>query len=65
MDIKLSPFTKEELDTVLRKIKNRKAAWLDEISPEIWKTRQFDDTATQSIIKIRWTDGEGVHPSLP
>ena len=28
---------------VLRKIKNRKAAGLDEIPPEIWKTRQFDD----------------------
>ena len=35
-DIKLGPFTKEELDSVLRKTKNRKAA-------EVWKTRQFDD----------------------
>ena len=26
-----------------RKIKNRKAAGLDEIPPEVWKTRQFDD----------------------
>ena len=43
MDIKLGPFTKEELDTVLRKIKNKKATGLDEISPEVWKTRQFDD----------------------
>ena len=42
LDIKLSPFTKEP-DSVLRKIKNRKAAELDEISPEVWKTRQFDD----------------------
>ncbi len=38
MDIKLGPF-----DSVLRKIKNRKAAGLDEIPPEVWKTRQFDD----------------------
>ena len=37
------PFTLEELDSVLRKIKNRKAAGLDEIPPELWKTRQFDD----------------------
>ena len=37
------PFTQEELDSVLRKIKNRKAAGLDEIPPEVWKTRQFDD----------------------
>ena len=43
LDIKLGPFTKEELDSVLKKIKNRKAAGLDEIPPELWKTRQFDD----------------------
>ena len=43
LDIKLGPFTQEELDLVLRKIKNRKAAGLDEIPPEVWKTRQFDD----------------------
>ena len=42
LDIKLGPFT-QELDSILRKIKNRKAARLDEIPPEIWKTRQFDD----------------------
>ena len=43
LDIKLDPFTKEELGTVLRNIRNRKAAGLDEIPPEVWKTRQFDD----------------------
>ena len=43
LDIKLGPLTQEELDSVLRKIKNRKAAGLDEIPPEVWKTRQFDD----------------------
>ena len=42
LDIKLGSFT-QELDSVLRKIKNRKAAGLDEIPPEVWKTRQFDD----------------------
>ena len=42
LDIKPVPFT-QELDSVLRKIKNRKAAGLDEIPPEVWKTRQFDD----------------------
>ena len=31
LDIKLGQFTQEELDSVLRKIKNRKAAGLDEI----------------------------------
>ena len=43
MDIKVGPFTQEELDSVLRKIKKRKAAGLDEIAPEVSKTRQFDD----------------------
>ena len=43
LDIKQGPFTLEELDSVLRKIKNRKAAELDEIPPKVWKTRQFDD----------------------
>ena len=49
LDIKLGPFTKEELDSVLRKIKNRKAAGLDEIPPEIWKTRQFGDIMQRSL----------------
>ena len=40
---KQGPFTQEELDSVLKKIKNRKAAGLDEIPPEVWKIRQFDD----------------------
>ena len=43
LDIKLRQFTQEELDSVLRKIRNRKAAGLDEIPLEIWKTREFDD----------------------
>ena len=47
LDIKLEPFTLEELDSVPRKIKNRKAAGLDEIPPEVWKTRQFDNILVQ------------------
>ena len=43
LDIKLGPFTKEELNSVLRKIKNRKAARFDKIHPEVWKTKQFDN----------------------
>ena len=34
LDIKLGQFTQGELDSVLRKIKNRKVAGLDEIPPE-------------------------------
>ena len=41
LDIKLGQFTQKELDSVVRKIKNRKAAGLDKIPPEIWKTRDF------------------------
>ena len=41
LDIKLGPFTLE-VDSVLRKIKNRKVAGLDEIPREVWKTKQFD-----------------------
>ena len=40
IDIKLGQFTQEELDVVLTKIKNRKAANLDKIPPEV---RKFDD----------------------
>ena len=47
LDITLGPFTQEELDSVLRKINNRKAAGLDEIPAEVWKTRQFDDILLQ------------------
>ena len=34
---------KEEPDVVLTKIKNRKAAGLDQILSEVWKTRKFDN----------------------
>ena len=64
LDIKLGPFTQEELDSVLRKIKNRKAAGLDEIPPEVWKTRQFDDILFRHCNAVynqnpieRWTKG--------
>ncbi len=57
LDIKQGQFTQEELDSVLREIKNRKAAGLDEILPEVWKTRQFDnilpDTVMPYIIKTQ------------
>ena len=41
LDIKLGPFTLEELNSVFRKIKNIKAAGFDEIPPEVWKNRKF------------------------
>ena len=42
-DIKQGQSTQEKLYSVLRKIKNRKAAGLYEIPPEVWKTKEFDD----------------------
>ena len=41
LDIKLGQFMLE-LNSVLRKIKNRKATGIDEIPSEVWKTREFD-----------------------
>ena len=64
LDIKLGQFTQEELDVVLTKIKNRKAASLDEIPPEEWKTSKCDDilfrycnTIYKQNTRDRWTKG--------
>ena len=46
LDIELGQFT-QELNIVITKIKNRKAARLDEIPPEVWKTRKFNDLLLQ------------------
>ena len=54
----------EELVSVQRKIKYRKAAGLEEAPPEVWKTREFDNKLflhcnalnNQNIID-RWTKG--------
>ena len=42
-DIKVGVFNQEEFSVVLSKIKNKKPSSLDEIYPEIWMTRTFDD----------------------
>ena len=67
LDIKLGQFT-QELDLVLRKIKNRKAAGLDEIPPKVWKTREFDNILLRHCNAVynqntmdRWTKG-CIHP---
>ena len=43
LDFKLGKFIEEELHRKLKQIKNKKAADLDEIPPEIWKAKRFDD----------------------
>ena len=70
LDIKLRQFAQEELDVVLTKIKIRKVAGLDEISPEVWKTRKFNDILLRYCNAIydqntieRWTKG-GIFPLL-
>ena len=64
LDIKLGQFSQEELDLVLRKIKNRRVARLDEILPEVWKIREFNDILLQHCNAVynqniidRWTKG--------
>ena len=64
LDIKLGQFTQEELDSVLRKNLNKKAAGLDEITPEVWKTREFDKILLPHCNAVykqntinRWTKG--------
>ena len=63
LDIKLEQFT-QELDSVIRKIKNRKAAGLDEIPPKVGKTMEFDVIVLQHCNAVynkntidRWTKG--------
>ena len=43
LDIKLRQLTQEELIIVLTRIKSGKAAGLDKMTPEVWKTRKLDD----------------------
>ena len=43
LDFKLDRSHKKNSTRFSEKIKNGKAAGLDEIPPEVWKTRQFDD----------------------
>ena len=58
LDIRLGQFTQEELNLVLRKIKNRKVAGLDEIPLEVGKIRKFDDVLLQHCNGIySWIKG--------
>ena len=43
LNINIGQFTEEELDTVLKRIKIRNAAGLNEILSKLWKTKKFDD----------------------
>ena len=43
LEIKTGPFNEPKLDLVLKKLKNKKAAGLDEIPPEAWETWKSND----------------------
>ena len=62
LDIKIGQFTQKELDSGLRKIKNKKTARLDEIPTEEWKPREFDGILLRNYNAVynknptdRWT----------
>ena len=64
LDIKTGDFTATELAEVLKKTKNRKAAGLDCIPPEVWKTQKFNDILLQLCNAVynqnqidKWTEG--------
>ena len=43
LEIKTGPFNELELDLVLKKLKDKKAAGLDGIPPEVWKSGKYND----------------------
>ena len=58
----------EKLNVVLTKIKNGKAARLDEIPPEVWKKEHFDNILLQFCItwnsqEIPWYNNPYFHSS--
>ena len=67
LDIKLGPFTQEELDSVLKKLKIGKLQGWTRFPQKYGRpdnsTTYCSDTATQSIIKIQMD--EGMHPPFP
>ena len=62
LNIKLGHFTTTELEAV--KVKGRKAAGLDDIPPEVWKSGEFNDILLQLCNEVydqnaidKWTEG--------
>ena len=43
LEIKTRPYNELGLDLILKKLKNKKAAGLDGIPPEVWKTGKLND----------------------
>ena len=64
LDIRTGNFTEEELTAALKKTKTRKAAGLDTVPPEVWKTQNFNDILLQLCNNVynqqpikSWTEG--------
>ena len=64
LEIKTGPFNEVELKLVLKKLKNKKAAGLDNIPPEVWKTGKFNDLLLYYCNEVykgnsiqAWTEG--------
>ena len=64
LPIKTGPFNGSELEVVLGKLKNKKAAGLDNIPPEVWKTQKFNDLLLHYCNEVykgniieSWTEG--------
>ena len=64
LEIKNVPFNKLELDLVLKKLQSKKAAGLDGIPPEVWKTGKFNDLLLYYCNEVykgnviqSWTEG--------
>ena len=64
LKIKTGHFNELELDLVLKKLQNKKAAGLDGIPPEVWKTGKFNDLLLYYCNEVykgnviqSWTEG--------
>ena len=64
LDIKIGPFTTNEIDITIKNIKNGKATGMDEIPSEVWKIKELQDILLKSYKSVysqdpieRWTEG--------
>ena len=64
LEIKTGRFNELELDLVLKKLKNKRAAGLDGIPPKVWKTGEFSDLLLYYCNEVyngnviqSWTEG--------
>ena len=67
LEIKTGAFNELELDLVLKNMKNKKAAGLNRIPPEVWETGKFNDLLyycnevyNGNVIQS-WTEGCMLH----